>query len=257
MKKSVLVIGLLLLTLAGCTEEVKSKVSVDSGVTSSERSTEKTSEIDKEMEKYDEIVKKAKELNIEGEFKESELKLATIPVSVLSNEKYEALKEIVENLSSSNNKGLQAQSENQKSENQANQSATTTQDNTSSNFTGDLAKWANTYVFYYLQEGQKQSRLTIAGNGGVTQSNYDGTQYFGTASITAYSTSALSYNTDTMYPSSMPATKTINSNVKIDIQWDNGGGSQVYYGYLSNSSRLIITDGISQNNGVHEVWVTY
>ncbi|MBP2098915.1 hypothetical protein [Enterococcus rivorum] len=256
MKKSVLLVILVLSALTGCTDGQKEKTMVSSNETSSKQSAEKLNDAEK-METYDEIVKEAKKLNIEGNFKESELKLALIPVSVLGNKDYSTLKEAVENLSSSNNKGLQEQNEDKKTEQKANEAATVKAADTSSGFNGDLAKWANTYVFYYLQDGQKQSRLTITGNGGVTQNNYDGTQYFGTASITANSSSALSYNTDTMYPSRMPATKSINSNVKISIQWDNGGGSQVYYGYLSNSSRLILTDGISQNNGVHEVWVTY
>lgn len=256
MKKSVLLAIMVLIALTGCTDGQKEKNEVSSNETSSKQSAEKLNDA-KKMETYDEIVKEAKKLNIEGNFKESELKLASIPVSVLGNKEYSILKEAVENLSSSNNKGLQEQNEDKKTKQKANEVTNVRTADTSSSFNGDLAKWANTYVFYYLQDGQKQSRLTITGNGGVTQNNYDGTQYFGTASITTDSSSVLSYNTDTMYPSRMPATKTINSNVKISIQWDNGGGSQVYYGYLSNSSRLILTDGISQNNGVHEVWVTY
>lgn len=126
-----------------------------------------------------------------------------------------------------------------------------------STFTGDLAKWANTYTFYYSQSSQKQSRLTIATNGGVTQSNYDGTQYFGRATIVNASGDILSYNTDTLYPTRMPSTKTINSNVKITIQWDNNGGSQNLYGYLSYSSRLALTDGLNKGSGVNEVWITY
>lgn len=250
MKKSVLLVILVLIALTGCTTGQKEKTIVSGNETSSKQSAEK-------METYDEIVKEAKRLTIEGDFKESELKLASIPISILGNKDYSTLKEAVEKLSSSNNKGLQEQNEDKKTVEKENESANTGAADTSSSFNGDLAKWANTYVFYYLQEGQKQSRLTITGNGGVTQNNYDGTQYFGTASITTDSSSVLSYNTDTMYPSHMPTTKTINSNVKVSIEWDNGGGSQVYYGYLSNSSRLILTDGISQNNGVHEVWVTY
>ena len=253
MKKNVLGICLCVVVLAGCSGGTKSKETVESSSAYSIHSTEKTSQADKTIETYDGIVKEAKELNVAGKFKESELKLATIPVSVLSNEKYSTLKEIVEKLSNTNNQGIQKEEDQQKT----NQTPANGSSNSASNFTGELAKWANTYVFYYLLDGQKQSRLTIAGNGGVTQSNYDGTQYFGMASIISDETDVLSYNTNTMYPSNLPATKMIHSNVTITIQWDNGGGNQVYYGYLSNSSRLILTDGMSQNKGVHEVWVTY
>jgi hypothetical protein len=126
-----------------------------------------------------------------------------------------------------------------------------------STFVGDFAKWANTYTFYYSQEDQIQSTLTISANGGVTQNNYDGTQYFGKAVITSADGEYLSYETNELYPGEMPATKMIEPNVTITIDWDNGGGSQVYYGYLSYSSRLALTDGREKGAGVNEVWISY
>lgn len=225
----------------------KSSQTETSATTKNSSQTETTSS-KKEAEDYDAIIKTAKELNIEGKYKESELKLASIPVSALGKPEWATIKEAVENLTNLNNKGLQEQKKS--SDNvEANDDPST--------FTGDLAKWANTYTFYYSQSSQKQSRLTIATNGGVTQSNYDGTQYFGRATIVNASGDILSYNTDTLYPTRMPSTKTINSNVKITIQWDNNGGSQNLYGYLSYSSRLALTDGLNKGSGVNEVWVTY
>lgn len=267
MKKIVWVCCLIaLLPLTSCASQSDGAVGTKSSQastkqTSSSQSSEKTDESSSEVENYDALIKEAKELNLDGKFKESELKLALIPVSILEKENYVALKETVTSLSASNNKGLQEQKEEEKKketeEKKPSQAVVVVPDTSTSDFGGDLAKWANTYIFYYLQSDQKQSRLTISGNGAVTQSNYDGTQYFGTASIASDATSVLSYNTDAMYPSTMPVTKTINSNVKIVIQWENGGGSQVFYGYLSQSSRLVLTDGIRQNSGIHEVWVTY
>lgn len=233
------------------TETSTKSTGEESNQTQSSTSKPQETKSDKnELEKYDAIIKEAKELNIDGKYKESELKLAAIPVSTLGKSEYSTIREAAEKLTSSNNEGLQKQKE-------ASNSNATQTSTASSTFLGDLAKWANTYTFYYSQDGQKQSRLTIAANGGVTQSNYDGTQYFGHATIETSSGSILSYNTDTQYPFRMPSTKMINANVVITIQWDNGGGSQILYGYLSYSSHLALTDGLNKGSGVNEVWITY
>ena len=55
----------------------------------------------------------------------------------------------------------------------------------------------------------------------------------------------------------LPDKKQITSNVRITVEWDNGGGTQQFYGYLSYSSRLVLTDGIEKQNGINEVWITY
>lgn len=239
------------------TETSTKSTKEQSSQTQSSTSHSQETESDKnEIENYDAIIKEAKELNIDGKYKESELKLAAIPVSALGKSEYSTIKEAAEKLTNSNNEGLQKQKEASNSNSNSSSNATQTP-TASSTFVGDLAKWANTYTFYYSQDGQKQSRLTIAANGGVTQSNYDGTQYFGQATIEPGSGSILSYNTDTQYPFRMPSTKMINANVVITIQWDNGGGSQVLYGYLSYSSRLALTDGLNKGGGVNEVWITY
>lgn len=213
---------------------------------SSSSTAESASEAD--SSKYDDLIAEAKQLTIEGKFKESELKLASIPVSDLAKVEFSAVKEAVESLTVQNNKGIQeSKNEEEKNETETNNSG----------FTGDYAKWANTFTFYYSQAGQKQSTLTITANGGVTQNNYDSTQFFGKAKIEGASGSILSYETNALYPSRMPATKQIDPNVKITVTWDNGGGSQVYYGYLSYSSRLALTDGNSKGAGVNEVWISY
>lgn len=220
---------------------------------STEASTTAVSSSEDDSSKYDDLIADAKQLTIEGKYKESELKLASIPVSDLAKGKFSAVKEAVESLTEQNNKGIQetrdsaSESDKAKSEAAANNSG----------FTGDYAKWANTFTFYYSQDGQKQSSLTITANGGVTQNNYNGTQFFGQAKVEAASGSVLSYETNEMYPSDMPATKQINPNVKITVTWDNSGGTQVYYGYLSYSSRLALTDGNGRGTGVNEVWISY
>jgi hypothetical protein len=201
-----------------------------------------------ELSQYDAIISEAKKLSVEGKYKESELKLASIPVSELAKTEFSSIKDAVEKLSASNNEHIQE--ENKKTAAQQNATSEGT-------FTGDLAKWANTYTFYYSLTSQKQNRLTVSANGSVIQSNYDGTQYFGKATIESYSTDVLSYNTDKLYPVDLPAKKEITSNVKITVEWDNEGDTQQFYGYLSYSSRLVLTDGIEKQNGINEVWITY
>lgn len=222
-------------------------------VTQSTEAPKETSETTEEVNKYDDIIQEAKILTINGEYKESSLKLASIPVSDLSKEEFKSIREAVEELTKQNNTGIQEEKGKQAAE--ANKQAA--QSSGTGGFTGDFAKWANTFLFYYSQSGQKQSSLTITANGGVTQNNYDGTQYFGKATITGSGGSILSYETNESYPTGMPATKMIRPDVAITVQWDGGGGSQVFYGYLSYSSRLVLTDGISKNAGVNEVWITY
>lgn len=230
------------------TFKTKTPETAASSTATNSTSSTATSSDTNELSQYDAIISEAKKLNIEGNYKESELKLASIPVSELAKTEFSSIKDAVEKLSASNNEHIQE--ENKK---------TTAQQNATSEgtFTGDLAKWANTYTFYYSLTSQKQSRLTISANGSVTQSNYDGTQYFGKATIENYSSDVLSYNTDNLYPFDLPDKKQITSNVRITVEWDNGGGTQQFYGYLSYSSRLVLTDGIEKQNGINEVWITY
>lgn len=207
--------------------------------------------------KYDDIIAEAKELTIDGEYKKSNLKLSRIPASDLGKNEFSAIADEVDELTEKNEAGLEQEEDKaatQKAQ-EKNQPAVATSGN-SSGFSGDYGKWANTYSFYYEQSSQKQQSLTISANGSVKQNNDDGTQYFGKATVTSASGNVLSYETNERYPSEMPDTKIINPNVQITVTWD-GGGTQIYYGYLSYSSRLALTDGVSKNAGVNEVWVSY
>lgn len=230
------------------TFKTKTPETATSNTTTISTSITSTSSDANELSQYDVIISEAKKLNVEGNYKESELKLASIPVSELAKTEFSSIKDAVEKLSASNNEHIQE--ENKKTAAQQNATSEGT-------FTGDLAKWANTYTFYYSLTSQKQSRLTISANGSVTQSNYDGTQYFGKATIENYSSDVLSYNTDSLYPFDLPDKKQITSNVRMTVEWDNEGGTQQFYGYLSYSSRLVLTDGIEKQNGINEVWTTY
>ncbi|MDH6364114.1 cytoskeletal protein RodZ [Enterococcus sp. PF1-24] len=237
----------------------KKKTTTTSSTETTTKDSKKTS--DKEdLTKYDATIKKAKELTLDEKFKESELKLAEIPVSDLAKEEFKSVREAVDDLSKKNTAGIEAAKKNKGKQTEKAVEPTPAAPAPStagSSFVGDYAKWANSYVFYYNQNGQKQGTLAIAANGGVTQTNNDGTQFFGFATVTGSAGSILSYNTNDMYPASQPQSKSINPNVSITIQWDNGGGTQVLYGYLSYSSRLVLTDGVAKGSGVNEVWISY
>lgn len=206
--------------------------------------------------KYDEIIAEAKELTINGDYKKSNLKLSRIPASDLGKSEFSAIADEVDELTEKNEEGLKQEEDKeavQKAQEKDRPAVRTS--GSSRDFTGDYAKWANTYYFYYSQTSQRQTTLTIGANGSVTQKNVNGTQYFGKATITSASGDVLSYETNEQYPSEMPDTKLINPNVQITVTWD-GGGTQIYYGYVSYSSRLALTDGVSKNDGVNEVWIS-
>lgn len=210
--------------------------------------TEQTTE-DQQLAKYDAIVAEAKKLTIDGKYKESQLKLAEIPVSVLGKNQFLSIKEAVDDLTVTNEQGQKEQQDKTEEEDQKAEEHPT--------FTGQFAKWANTYSFYYAQEGQIQRTLTIGANGSVKQNNSDGTQFFGQATIASASGALPSYDTEELYPTTLPATKIVHPDVKITIQWENGGETQVLYGYLSYSSHLALTDGEEDDDAINEVWLTY
>lgn len=213
--------------------------------------TSNDSVIEQQFATYDSLIKEASELTAKGEYQASSLKLTEIPAALLTNVEYKALQTLVENLTELNTIGVQEQ----KNATEYTQHVSS-QSSTTSTFVGEFSKWADTYFFYYGQSEQKQLFLTILTDGWVTQTNYDGTQYFGQATITKTSGSVLSYNTDQLYPIEQPETKRIQPNIKITIQWMNNGGTQELYGYLSYSSRMVLTDGRSKSFGVNEVWIT-
>ena len=74
-------------------------------------------------------------------------------------------------------------------------------------------------------------------------------KFTGKAEISGASGTILSYDTTSYRPTTQPATKSITPNVKITVTWNNGGGVDVYYGYVSYSQRLALTDGIAVTDG--------
>ncbi len=75
------------------------------------RSYGKSTSSSVDQTKYDAIITEAKKLTAEGQYKESEEKLATIPVSDLGKPHYSIVKETVEKLNNQNNEGLKRQEE--------------------------------------------------------------------------------------------------------------------------------------------------
>lgn len=208
-------------------------------------STETVEQDNSELDKYDAIVSEAKRLTIEEEFKESELKLAEIPISVLEKEEFAHLKAVVAELNEQNRAGIARLEETEETEDSSEEKPLI--------FAGDLARWATNYVMYYTSS-QGAMNLSIAADGTVTMTDSGGTQE-GTAEITKVATTQLSYDTTATSPTSQPETKQINGDVRITIIWEDNS-LQELYGYLSYSSRLVLTDGIGLNNGVNEVWIT-
>ena len=102
-------------------------------------------------------------------------------------------------------------------------------------------------IFLLSTRRSKQAGLIIEeANGAVTQdANRMAEIYTGKAEISGASGTILSYDTTSYRPTTQPATKSITPNVKITVTWNNGGGVDVYYGYVSYSQRLALTDGIA------------
>lgn len=223
--------------------------------TPTQTSTSETVKVD--ISKYDKVIEEAKSLTAESKFKESDLKLATIPVSDLGKKDFAVVKETVDSLNAQNSDGLKRQEEAKTKASSESQKTTgsSTAAPAPAAIPADYSKWATAYSFYFARGDQKQMNLYIAPNGQVTQTNTDGTQFTGYATIAGSGGSVLSYETNVGSPTTQPKTKNITPNVQVTIHWDNGGGTDTYYGYISYSQRLALTDGIAVTDGVKEVWV--
>lgn len=66
----------------------------------------------------------------------------------------------------------------------------------------------------------------------------------------------LSYVINNTSTAVRPDKKTIKTDVKIHVVWDNNGGTQDYYGYQTYTGQYALTDGIERAGGVDEVWIT-
>ena len=66
----------------------------------------------------------------------------------------------------------------------------------------------------------------------------------------------LSYVINNTSTAVRPDKKTIKTDVKIHVVWDNNGGTQDYYGYQTYTGQYALTDGIERAGGVDEVLIT-
>ncbi|GKS82047.1 hypothetical protein LPAF129_17330 [Ligilactobacillus pabuli] len=112
------------------------------------------------------------------------------------------------------------------------------------NFVGD-------YEFYNYDSDRLQSSLRIYSDGTIIQYNNDDTTFSGVATIYQYNANnILSYDVT----SDTNDTKSISSNVRIDVKWSSGD-TETYYGYTSYDGDQVLTDGVSYHGLVNEVWI--
>ncbi|MDR2833736.1 MAG: hypothetical protein LBV67_08480 [Streptococcaceae bacterium] len=203
---------------------------------------------------YEALLRQARTLADDGKYKESNETLAQIPVTDLGKKGMESLKVSVNALMDSNTKALE-EAQNQPVKNKS--STSTIQTDETPPAKQDFGQFATVYYFYYQAQGNHQYRLTISPNGDVLQEGVTQNQATasGSAMISSYRADVLSYVINERVPSSKPATKTITSDVQIIVTWENGE-QQTFYGYTTNIGQIALTDGISNNGSVNEVWMT-
>ncbi|MTV82674.1 hypothetical protein [Secundilactobacillus folii] len=194
------------------------------------------------------VIKTARDLNENGQYKASNKALNGIQITDLSKKGYGSLKTEYFQIQKSNDAFLLKQG---KKQNQAAANNGSTNLNTNDSFSS-YPKFVGDYSFYNYDPDRQQSDLSIDSDGTVVQQNTDGTSFHGVATISAYSQSGiLSYDVT----SGTNDTKSINSNVKIVVTWSNGE-NETYYGYTSYDNGAVLTDGKSYKGDlVNEVWV--
>ncbi|MFC6253571.1 hypothetical protein ACFP1H_03010 [Secundilactobacillus hailunensis] len=194
------------------------------------------------------VIKTARDLNENGNYKSSNKALNGIKLTDLNKKGFSSLKTEYFQIQKSNDAFLLKQG---KQQNQAAQSNGTTNLNTNNSF-DNYSKFVGDYSFYNYDSNRQQSDLVIDSDGTVVQENNDGTSFHGVATISPSSQSGvLSYDVT----SNTNDTKSINANVKIVVAWSNGE-NETYYGYTSYAGGAVLTDGKPYKGDlVNEVWV--
>lgn len=239
--KRILLMGGILITimgLVGCQSNSASKFNPQKQA--SESSTQNT-----KLAEYNGIIKTARSLNQDGQYKASNKALNQIEVSDLGKSEYSAIKTEYFNLQKSNDQFmLKKNKTTSKTNNQNNTNSAAPATNNSFNSYG---QYTGDYYFYNTDGGDRnQSSLNISSNGTVIQNNQDGSTVISASSAK----NILSYNVS----DDSTDTKTINASVEIDVTWSNGE-KEVYYGYIGYDNSTVLTDGISYHGDqVNEVW---
>lgn len=216
------------------------------------------------LAKYEGILQTARDLTADKKYDDSNKALNTMSVTELASDDFAAVKEAADNLRAENTAGITAATEakaakkatkakNAKKSAAPKQTAPAVSSNRSS-FAG-WEEWTGEYYFWDGGYSRHQENISFDSNGDVYQTS-DNANYSGVASITSSSaTGILSYDVTGIEPENQYfPTKTINADVKITVTWNNGGGTQVFYGYTSYSGSKVLTDGKAHGDGVNEVW---
>ncbi len=228
--------------VAGCSS---SKASGPSGDQSS------SSQSNSKLNEYEGIIKTARSLNEDGDYKGSNKALNGINIVQLNKKGYSSLKDEFFQLQKSNDAFLLKKAKQANAQTNSNGGSNGTQLNTNNSF-DNYSQFTGDYQFYNYDPNRLQDNLVIDDDGTVVQQNTDGTTFHGIAKITPYSQSGiLSYDVTT----GTNKTKTITSNVKVVVTWSNGE-NETYYGYVSYDGYTVLTDGNTYHGDlVNEVWI--
>lgn len=213
------------------------------------------------LAKYEGILQTARDLTADKKYDESNKALNTMSVTELAKADFAPVKDAVDEVRSENTAGIQAAAE-AKAAKKTKKAATKAKSAPATNTQpappafASWEEWTGDYHYWDGGYSRHQESLSIDRNGNVSQTS-DNANYTGHATATSSSaTGILSYDVTGIEPENQYfPTKTINANVKITITWDNGGGTQVFYGYTSYAGSKVLTDGKSYGgDAVNEVW---
>lgn len=239
--------------LAGCQMGNSSQSSQSSAPVAA---SAKSSSEPAKLAEYNGIIKTARSLNQDGQYKASNKALNQIDITDLSEKAYATIKTEYFDLQKSNDQFLlkknaaSSSSAAAKNNNGSSKQAAAPAPATNNSFSG-YGKYTGHYFFYNTNDDRIQSGLNISSDGSVIQNNSDGTTFSGTAYIQPSSQGGiLSYDVS----SDSNDTKTITANVAIVVTWSNGE-KETYYGYTGYDGSTVLTDGQSYDGDlVNEVW---
>ncbi|QBO35690.1 hypothetical protein EQG49_04050 [Periweissella cryptocerci] len=212
-----------------------------------------------EIAEYETILQNARNLTSDKKYAESNEAINQMSVTKLCEKGFEALKAAEAELREQNDAGnaavkkAKAKKAKAKAKNKAKAATTTTSSGSNASFA--FPKFVGFYRFIDADRDRTQVTLTIKSDGSVFQESTNAV-HSGHATAVATSTAAWSYDvTNIDYETSDFPLKEITANVKITVNWNNGGGTQVFYGYTSYAGESILTDGKEYgSSAINEVW---
>ncbi|WP_283680187.1 hypothetical protein [Lentilactobacillus sp. Marseille-Q4993] len=244
MKKggALLMCGLLpLLALAGCSTSGNSS-------NSNSQSQKQTSTNNPKFSEYKKKIEIAKNLNESGNYEGSSNAMNGIKEADLNKNGFSSLKTEYFKIKRSNDSELSKSTKKQNTESQKSDKKNV--DLSTNDSFSNYSKFVGDYSFYDPDSDRSQSDLEIDSDGKIVKSNDGGKSSHGVATVSPETKDVLSYDVTT----DTDKTKTISSNVRVDVTWSNGD-TETYYGYTSYAGDSVLTDGQSRDGGVNEVWV--